>query len=811
MQIHKLLFLSGILAITCATQAWAQVPVCIDAGHGGTDSGATGCNLIESEINLNVALKLQPMLEAAGFTVYMTRTTDTAVDLSARSAYANSKGVSTFASIHTNSAGENSTATGIETFCYTGCTGKTSGNNYQQADQIQTEMLNVWNLTNRGVKAANYSVLRNTNMPATLTELGFIGNCSNDATYLSSETHLQEAAEAHCKALVTKWGGDSTQCTQSSSGNTTTKTGIVKGGTYKTTTSGEWLGEVNIQIGDKSTVSSSTPNTLWELTVPEGNYTLTASKSGYNTATRNDCEPASADKISWCSIALTETNAQKGTAVGTVQDSSNGQTIPANILINGQQAFTYDGTGQWSYELDAGAYGITALADGYNKKTIFCIIFSNATSECSISLDPQNGTIIGKVLDTATNQPVSAQVALGNRTQDYDTQSDFVFSVPAGSYTLTASAEGYETGSTSCQVNRGQISTCNIAISEPDANIQKGFIKGQLLNSRTNQPIAGTILLSDSSVFHYTGNAQYQFYVPAGIYQVTGMAEGYDTQTVSCTSTPGQTTTCDISLNPQTGTLTGYVYQAGDIMTRIKSTITVDGTTLSYDGEQNWTKIVEPGVYSVTALTKYGETGQNTCTVEPGKTTSCNIAIVVATDDTRYGTMTGVVARNGMTNMFIPAQVSIDGLETVSYHGQDDEVWTFDHLPEGSYRVSAVSPGYYDNYVTCRVVADEVSRCIILLTPIINDDIDDPDVPVPPASPDPINPPVTPSNPDTPETPSEPETPDNQPYATPGNSEDSCSATPNQPASSPFGILATFGGLLIGLRLRRRFLQGAKR
>ena len=219
---HRKLSIAAFAAILslCALNEAQAVSICIDPGHGGSDPGAQGCGLSEAEINLNVSMKLKPLLEAAGYEVYMTRTTDTDVSLAGRSSFANSKGVTTFASIHTNSAG--AVACGIETYCYTGCT-SSKGHAYQQARNIQDEMVAVWGgdgkLKDRGVKEANFHVVRETSMPATLTELGFINNCNIDAKYLGDNGHRQEAAAAHCKAITRKWGGDTSKCNGGGGGN----------------------------------------------------------------------------------------------------------------------------------------------------------------------------------------------------------------------------------------------------------------------------------------------------------------------------------------------------------------------------------------------------------------------------------------------------------------------------------------------------------------------------------------------------------------------------------------------------------------
>jgi len=79
--------------------------VVIDAGHGGKDNGASCCGeKKEKNVVFSVAQKLQKKLKARGYTVYMTRTTDTFVKLPKRTEFANEKKADIFVSIHANAA-----------------------------------------------------------------------------------------------------------------------------------------------------------------------------------------------------------------------------------------------------------------------------------------------------------------------------------------------------------------------------------------------------------------------------------------------------------------------------------------------------------------------------------------------------------------------------------------------------------------------------------------------------------------------------------------------------------------------------------
>ena len=90
--------------------------IVIDAGHGGHDPGAHGNGINESELMLDVALRLRKLLEKQpGIEVVMTRDTDVFIPLEERTAIANREGADLFLSIHAN-ASRNAKARGVETY-----------------------------------------------------------------------------------------------------------------------------------------------------------------------------------------------------------------------------------------------------------------------------------------------------------------------------------------------------------------------------------------------------------------------------------------------------------------------------------------------------------------------------------------------------------------------------------------------------------------------------------------------------------------------------------------------------------------------
>ncbi|MCD7948508.1 MAG: N-acetylmuramoyl-L-alanine amidase [Oscillospiraceae bacterium] len=170
--------------------------VVIDAGHGGTDPGAYYESTSEKDINLAVALKVQPLLIAQGYNVIMTRSTDVFVDLYERAAIANNINADLFVSIHSNASATSKTAQGILTYCYPGSTrGETCGK------IIQKNITAATGANDRGVLSENYVVLRETNMCAVLVELGFMST-HDELVKLVDDSYQTKLAQGIADGIV---------------------------------------------------------------------------------------------------------------------------------------------------------------------------------------------------------------------------------------------------------------------------------------------------------------------------------------------------------------------------------------------------------------------------------------------------------------------------------------------------------------------------------------------------------------------------------------------------------------------------------
>lgn len=169
--------------------------ICIDAGHGGTDSGAVNGKIYEKNITLNLALKVGALLNDK-FDIVYTRKKDETVSLANRCAICDKLDSDYFISIHVNSA-SNKQASGIETFIYTKPTQKaiTISNN------IQKNLIQATGAKNRGVKKANYYVIKNTLVPAVLIEVGFLSN-EEELKKLISDDYQFKLAKAIADGIL---------------------------------------------------------------------------------------------------------------------------------------------------------------------------------------------------------------------------------------------------------------------------------------------------------------------------------------------------------------------------------------------------------------------------------------------------------------------------------------------------------------------------------------------------------------------------------------------------------------------------------
>ena len=168
--------------------------VILDAGHGGADYGAMYMGRMEKNDTLRLTLAIGDILENAGVNVLYTRTEDIYESPIRKAQEGNSSGADYFVSIHRNSSPYDNQYTGVESLVY---------NRYSaaadMAENINRQLEQV-GFINQGVnQRQNLAVLRRTNMPAVLVEVGFI---NTDRDNILFDSRFYEIAQAIADGIL---------------------------------------------------------------------------------------------------------------------------------------------------------------------------------------------------------------------------------------------------------------------------------------------------------------------------------------------------------------------------------------------------------------------------------------------------------------------------------------------------------------------------------------------------------------------------------------------------------------------------------
>lgn len=211
--------------------ATGGMTICLDPGHGGSDSGANAFGAKESDLTLKIAQYCKEELAKYDVNVVMTRTTDTrlseeaALDLKNRVEVAKKAGASYFISIHINSAA-NSAAKGAEVYYPNTSGNKNLSSNGQNLAKAIQKQLTALGLYDRGIKIRNYTdgttssnpnssdqdyygVIRyakQANITGLIVEHCFISNKEEFDKYLGSDAKLQQLGIADARGIVSALG-----------------------------------------------------------------------------------------------------------------------------------------------------------------------------------------------------------------------------------------------------------------------------------------------------------------------------------------------------------------------------------------------------------------------------------------------------------------------------------------------------------------------------------------------------------------------------------------------------------------------------
>ena len=327
-----------------------------------------------------------------------------------------------------------------------------------------------------------------------------------------------------------------------------------------TNTSGAGISNATVWYSGGTTKTDSNGNYSFS-NVPVGSYTVTGSQVGYQSASiQNVSVTSGSNAVS--NLVLTATSS--GTISGIVTNMSGAAIVGAIISYSGgSTTATTNSAGSYTLAVGPGTYSVTASASGFLTSTQPNVsVTSNSTTTVNFAL-AQSGTISGTVTNSAGTGLANATVSYsgGSTTATTNSGGAYTLSVAPGTYSVSASAIGYQSSTQSnVTVSVGTTTTANFSLIQ-----LVGTISGTVTNSAGAAISGATVSYSGGSTTATTNAAgSYSLSVAPGTYSVTASTTGYQGATQSnVTVTAGGTATVNFSLVQTVGTAMSTV-QAAD-------------------------------------------------------------------------------------------------------------------------------------------------------------------------------------------------------------------------------------------------------
>jgi len=241
-----------------------------------------------------------------------------------------------------------------------------------------------------------------------------------------------------------------------------------------------------------------------------------------------------------------------GAITGQVADAEDGSAISGAQVSDGTRTVLSDAAGMYTIDdVSPGSYQVTASKEGYQTSSLTVTVLSGITALANLSLTQVivPGSITGSVTDAEDGSPIAgAAVTDGTRTATTDASGKYtIANVPAGSYEVTASKEGYHSSSLTVTVLSGSSAVANLSLTQV---IVPGSITGSVVDAEDGSPVVGAIVSDGIRTTTTDATGKYAIAnVPPGTYQVTTSKEGYVSVTLTATIVSDGTSVMNFSLN----------------------------------------------------------------------------------------------------------------------------------------------------------------------------------------------------------------------------------------------------------------------
>ncbi|HZU29462.1 MAG TPA: carboxypeptidase regulatory-like domain-containing protein, partial [Candidatus Angelobacter sp.] len=309
-------------------------------------------------------------------------------------------------------------------------------------------------------------------------------------------------------------------------------------------------------------------------------------------------------------------------------------------------------------------------------------------SMIQISSNPVNdGTVTGKVTDTAGNPLQDVSVTSGGNGSVTGADGGYTLQLPAGEATITAALSGYQNASTTVTITAGSSVTASTLQIAP---VNPGNITGQVVNS-SGTGLSGVIIASRGLTTSTAADGTYTLNnLPAGTVTVTATLGGFQSATANVTVVAATTTTVPlITLSSSSGTIMGTVTNsAGAAIAGANVDFGGGNTTTNASGAYTLTNVPVGAVQLVASATGFQSVTQN-ITMTGGATITANFTLPAVAPAT--GTVTGKITNVSNAAVLSGATVSWTGGSTTT---NTSGVYTLSNVKAGSQTITASKTGY---------------------------------------------------------------------------------------------------------------------
>lgn len=419
----------------------------------------------------------------------------------------------------------------------------------------------------------------------------------------------------------------------------TGQTGAIGGGVF--TMQGVPIPDVNITTQPPtSTQTTNGQGNFYIGKVSPGDYTVTATKTGYSSITQ--LITVFADTIMPIAFMM-DLLGGTGTIAGKVTGANNSPLAGAMVsTIPTTYGQTTNEFGNFLIEnVNAGTITIIVTKQGYSQSNQNVTVNAGITTVTYITLitsTATNGTITGKITDNNNNPIVGASISTQPPTtvaQSNNQGNYTIANVVPGNYLVNASKSGYTGSELSVVVNSGGTVTANLQLTQV---VSYGAIAGTIRDNLGNPIVGASVSTSPSTNTVFSdnnGNYTLANIVP-GTYSVQASKTGYNSNSVNAIVVANNTVTVDITLTTTVtnGTITGRITDtSGNGINSVE--ITTQPTTISVitDNSGYYTlSNITPGTYTVNAVkTGYTQASQS-ASVTAGNITTVNLVLTASTN-----------------------------------------------------------------------------------------------------------------------------------------------------------------------------------